>query len=78
MSNQIKNRAETPEQKAEALKKILDCWTNQLPNMRLGQMLLSLVDMEYQLWLIEDEELVQRLETWAENIKETEEKARKL
>ncbi len=74
MSNQIKNRAETPEQKAEVLRKILDCWTNQLPEMRLGQMLLNLVEKESQLWLIEDQTLAQRLEEWAAKIKELDQK----
>jgi uncharacterized protein YbaP (TraB family) len=74
MSNQIKNRAETPEQKADVLKRVLDCWANQLPSMRLGQMLLNLVEKEHQLWLIEDETLTQRLEEWAEKIKKLDQK----
>ncbi len=74
MSNSIKNRAESPEQKAEVLRKILDCWQNQMPSLRLGQMLLNLVDKENQLWLIEDEMLVERLEEWAKKIKQAEQK----
>ena len=74
MINQIKNRAETPEQKADVLKRILDCWTNQMPSLRLGQMLLNLVEEDSQLWLVEDESLVKRLENWALNIKKFDEK----
>ncbi len=72
--NQLKNRAETPEQKADVLKRILDCWTNQTPSLRLGQMLMNLVEKESDLWLIEDQTIVQRLEEWAAKIKELEQK----
>lgn len=69
MSNQIKNRAETPEQKAEVLKRILDCWQESFPSLRLGQMLLNLVEQEYHLYNVEDTTLADRLEEWAARAK---------
>lgn len=70
MTNSIKTRAETPEQKAEVMKRILECWQTSFPTMRLGQLLLNLVDQEPQLWLIEDTVIADRLEAWAKKCKD--------
>jgi len=58
-------RAKTNEEKAEVLQRILKVWQNDLPEMRLGQMLINLVEKDYQIFLIEDKTLADRLEEWS-------------
>ena len=69
MNNKIKDRAETPEQKADILKRLLECWLKS-PSLRLGQMLDAITYLDDQkLFLIEDEAIIVILEEWSDKKK---------
>jgi hypothetical protein len=66
--NQLPLRAETDEQKAEVMSRILELWQTKFNTFRLGQMLLNLTKEDSQLWVIEDKAIVAKLEEWADRI----------